>query len=423
MEIQSVERDITERVHAEESVLQSERFMRATIDALSAHICVIDELGTVVSVNKGWCDFAAANPPEMENSGIGANYLTVCDAAFGDDKEQARQFARGIRSVLGGDSDLYSQEYPCHSQNERRWFLGRVTRFLTGTDLVRVVIAHENITERKLAEQSLDNVLDELENLVQERTKSLTLSNQQLHQEIEERKRIEQEILDHQQKLQIMARELIMAEERERNRIAGELHDQVGQRLILGKMKLDALVSRMPSEQCESDVEAVRTVLDQSIQDIRSLTFQIRPPVLASAGLEAAIQWLSEEFKEDFGLRIEFSDDSQPKPMGYEVRSTIFQVVRELLLNVTKHADTKRVMIRMKRKDDTIVITITDNGIGFDTMEVSKRSGRKGGYGLFNIHQRIDCLGGNLVLESVPGSGTCATITVPLEESTISGSK
>jgi signal transduction histidine kinase len=399
----------------DESAHQSECFMQATIDALSANICVLDEYGTILSVNKGWRDFAAANSPAPQNIGIGTNYLDVCDAAMGDDREQARQFSCGIRSVLGGKSDFYSQEYACHSESEQRWFRGKVTRF-TGTDLVRIVIAHVNITERKQSDEILSNIREELECQVQERTISLTNANQQLKQEIEERRRIEQEILDHQQKLQAMTSELVLARVRERDRIAGELHDQVGQRLILGKMRLDSLIRRLPSGQLENDAEDIIALIDQSIHDIRSLTFQLRPPILASAGLEAAVQWLGEELKEDLGLQMEFSDDNKPKALRYEVRSTVFQAVRELLLNVSKHAGTKNVKVCMQQEDGYLVININDDGIGFDTSEVSKRKAREGGYGLFSIKQKVDYLGGGLFIDTAPGKGTQATIMVPLDE-------
>ena len=276
--------------------------------------------------------------------------------------------------------------------------------------------SNRDITERKQAEEALANARNVLESQVQDRTNSLTTANLQLNLEIKERKRIEQEILDHQQKLQVMTRELAMAEERERDRIAGELHDHVGQRLILGKMRLDSLASRLPSDQFENDVDEISTLIDHSIQDIRSLTFQLRPPILASAGLEAAVQWLGEEFKKDFGLQIDFKDDNEPKPMQYEVRSTVFQVVRELLLNVAKHAGTKHVAVRMKRDNGNIVINIDDEGIGFDISEVSKRKVKDGGFGLFSINQRIDFLGGSLSIDTNSGNGTRATIIVPLKE-------
>ena len=283
--------------------------------------------------------------------------------------------------------------------------------------LVEIQAVGRDVTVRKKAEMALAGINENLELQVAERTASLSLTNKQLTGEIEERKRIEQEILDHQVKLKAMAFELSMAEERERDRIAGELHDQVGQRLILAKMKLDSLTNRLSSEHLECDAEEIAGLISQTIQEIRSLTFQIRPQLLASAGLEATVQWLGEELKRDYGLRVEVIDDKNPKPLKYEIRSTIFQAVRELLLNVARHAGTDSVRVHMEREEDLFAITVRDEGIGFDTSDSSERASTTGGFGLFNVQQKIEYLGGSIAIDSNPGKGTVATIKVPVEKS------
>jgi PAS domain S-box-containing protein len=125
-----------------------------TLDSLSAHIAIIDENGAIVAVNKAWRDFAQANGAAARKYAEGANYLRVCDSAAGACSEQAAPFAEGIRSVLSGQRDKFELEYPCHSPSEQRWFVGRVTQFAADGP-PRAVVAHENITERKLAEERL----------------------------------------------------------------------------------------------------------------------------------------------------------------------------------------------------------------------------------------------------------------------------
>ena len=137
-----------------EALLEGERFTRATMDSLSVHVCVLSEAGVVLSVNRAWTDFAAANPPIVGNVGVGADYLAVCDAAAGPDAETARAFAAGIRAVMAGTRPVFELEYPCHSPQVQRWFMGRVTPF-ADAGARRVVIAHENISERKLGEEML----------------------------------------------------------------------------------------------------------------------------------------------------------------------------------------------------------------------------------------------------------------------------
>ena len=140
--------DITDRHRAEEALRQSEAFTKATLDALPAHICVLDDQGVILAVNRSWWEFAAANPPVPDSIGIGANYIHTCAAAQGDDHESARRFAEGIKAVQSGKFECYSQEYTCHSPTEQRWFLGRVTRFADCGPL-RLVVTHENISQSK----------------------------------------------------------------------------------------------------------------------------------------------------------------------------------------------------------------------------------------------------------------------------------
>src|SRR5919112_412241 len=127
---------------------------RRTLDSLSAHIAIIDETGTIVAVNKAWRDFARTNGAAAQDYAEGANYLRACDSAAGPYSEEAAPFAEGIRSVFGGQRDKFELEYPCHSPSERRWFIARVTPF-EGGGPPRAVVAHENITKRKLAEERL----------------------------------------------------------------------------------------------------------------------------------------------------------------------------------------------------------------------------------------------------------------------------
>src|ERR687894_2223650 len=142
-----------EQAARQEEALRSEDRQR-TLDSLSAHIAIIDETGTIVSVNKAWREFARANGVAAQNYAEGANYLWACDSAAGAHSEEAAPFAEGIRSVLSGQREEFELEYPCHSPSERRWYIGRVTQFAAGGP-PRAVVAHENTTERKLAEERL----------------------------------------------------------------------------------------------------------------------------------------------------------------------------------------------------------------------------------------------------------------------------
>ncbi|WP_306549332.1 chemotaxis protein CheB [Desulfobulbus sp.] len=156
--------DVTERVKAQKALLESQQFTLAVMNSLASHVCVINEEGTIISVNEAWRMFAAAHPPIRGNSNEGANYLTICDQAEGADAETAQAFAAGIRDVLQGRIDQFSLEYPCHSDEEQRWFIGRVLR-LKGYGNIHAVVVHENITERERMRQERENRDREYRNL------------------------------------------------------------------------------------------------------------------------------------------------------------------------------------------------------------------------------------------------------------------
>jgi signal transduction histidine kinase len=140
---------------SEPALVITTQFLQASLDALTAHIAVLNEKGVIIATNAAWRRFAQENG--FQSDGVGVSYLDVCDSAFGPCSDEARQIAQGIRDVIARRRDSFELEYPCHSPTEKRWFLARVTRFANTdpAEPVRAVVAHENITARHLAEESL----------------------------------------------------------------------------------------------------------------------------------------------------------------------------------------------------------------------------------------------------------------------------
>jgi predicted signal transduction protein with EAL and GGDEF domain len=136
------------------SLLTSERFANSTVDALTSHIAILDETGTIIAVNRAWKDYSLANPPLPPNFSIGTNYLQVCQSAKGRGSEEASVTGDGIRAVLQGKKPVFELEYPCHSRTRKQWFLLRVSRF-SSDGPTRVVVSHDDITVRRLLEQRL----------------------------------------------------------------------------------------------------------------------------------------------------------------------------------------------------------------------------------------------------------------------------
>lgn len=223
----------------------------------------------------------------------------------------------------------------------------------------------------------------------------------------------EEALLANQEQLRSLAIELSLVEERERRRIATELHDEIGQNLALAKIKIDDLSKTRLSANCARSMKELTEIMERSIQEVRSLTFQISPPLLYEVSFEAAVEWLAEQFQEKHNLRVTISNDQLPKQLGEELGSTLYHVVRELLVNVVKHAQAKHISISLSRERDRMKIVVTDNGKGFQLSSPAEER-KLSGFGLFNIRQRIQHLGGALDLESRIGIGTKVTIKVPL---------
>ena len=150
----AVKEDITARKRAEEALLEEELFVRSTLDGLSASICVIDARGNIVRTNHAWNKFAAANDAVAGTFGTGINYLEVCRPLSEADRDDIEGTVAGIRAVIGGTLPEFVKEYPCHSPDQERWFICRVSPF-TVSGANYAVISHENITERKQMEDAL----------------------------------------------------------------------------------------------------------------------------------------------------------------------------------------------------------------------------------------------------------------------------
>jgi signal transduction histidine kinase len=237
-----------------------------------------------------------------------------------------------------------------------------------------------------------------LEEMVQARTAELQNMNTQLEQE--------------KLRLRSLASELSLAEERQRREIATGLHDHLGQLLAMSKMKLGAM--RKNTTSTPDDISTLYQLIEQSIEYTRTLTFELSPPVLYTFGLEAAVEWLTEQFEGRHNIQVFFNDDGQSKPLANDVRVVLFQAVRELLFNVAKHAKAEHVTVSLSRGASGISVYVEDDGVGFNPSNVS--GGKGGGFGLFNIRERLDYVGGALEIESVIPHGTRIIITAPLSK-------
>ena len=201
-----------------------------------------------------------------------------------------------------------------------------------------------------------------------------------------------------------------MTEDRERRAVALDLHDHLGQLLSVSNVKLAAL--RAEGGASAAALAELSDLLTQAERLVRSLAFQISPPVLYELGLVPALEWLTEEMRLVYGISVALRDDGKPKPLGQAIRSILFRAVRELLINVSKHAKVGTAEIDVRGRDGEIEVTVSDAGVGFDPA-AAPMPGARGGFGLPSVRERLAAIGGEFSIESVRGDGTVARLRAP----------
>ena len=232
-------------------------------------------------------------------------------------------------------------------------------------------------------------------------------------QDVTKRKEAEEVVLAKQEQLQSLASELSLTEERERRRLATDLHDHIGQALAVSKIKLGVMQKMTSVPGLATPLGEVRELIEQMIQDTRSLTFELSLPVLYELGFEAAVEWFAKYVRAHHGIQIEVQKDMKPIPMTDEIKVLLFRSVREVMMNIVKHAQAHHALVSILRNGDQVEITVEDDGVGIgDSMGYTQAN--TGGFGLFSIRERLNYLGGGVEISSKQDKGTRVTLTVPL---------
>jgi PAS domain S-box-containing protein len=241
-----------------------------------------------------------------------------------------------------------------------------------------------------------------------------------LARDITDRKQAERKLLDHQQRLKALAFQLAIVEEKERRRIAVDLHDHVGQSLALARVQL---ASARRAAQAASDfkliikLDGISDTLLRSLDDTQLLMQELSSSAMIEGDLSSAISELLElQIGSRHGIKTEFIDnipDDPGKKLDANVKTILFRNVRELLVNVVKHARANRVCVRLEDRNTIMRIIVEDDGIGFEPYAETSAESKKGGFGLFSIEELMADLAGSLRIVSEPGKGCTAILSAP----------
>lgn len=219
----------------------------------------------------------------------------------------------------------------------------------------------------------------------------------------------------YQDRLRSLAAELAATEERERRQFAQYLHDHIGQSLAVIRLRLDVLRTLAADADAEArgHVDEVAALVGQVIGDVRSLTYEVSPPILHELGLGPALEWLGEQQSRRFNLRIPVVVRPGLPDVDDVVGGMLFRSVGELLTNVAKHADARQAVVTVGRFRGRVRVEVADDGVGFDVSRIPASARGRECFGLFSIRERLEYLGGRMTIHSAPGAGTTVVLDVP----------
>ena len=382
--VSEIARGITERELREAVVRQNEAVFSTILEQAPVGMYIVDAQFRVQQVNSlAMPVFSEVKPL------IGRDFSDVIKMLWGP--EVGGQITDIFRHTLK-TGELYispgfsKRRYDLGVEQSYHWETRRVT---LPDGQWGVVCYFTDITARKRAE-------GELEQRVADRTQELL----QLHVQ-----------------LRALTTELNLTEQRERRRLATELHDHLAQLLVLGKMKLgQSKRLTQPLEKRDELIEETDAVLSEALAYTRTLVIDLSPPILREFGLPAALRWLGERMqRHELVVTVEIETEDLLLPEDQAV--LLFQSVRELLMNTIKHAQSHTATVWMKQESGALRIEVRDEGVGFDLAAAATHTIVSSKFGLFSIRERMRALGGHFDMQSALGEGTTATLILPLGES------
>ena len=386
--------DITERKEAEAALRESEARFRNVFEHAATGIAIANLDGNFVQCNPAFCAMLGYTEDELRH----VHFSELVHA-----EDRGANVAKSLRLLAEAFPHYEIENRYVHKNGESVW----VRKFIS---LVRdherrakyVLVLVTDITEQRKAEQALREAQERLQRWNQELEQAVTVKTAALSQSEE--------------RLRALTTELNLAEQRERKRLATELHDHLQQMLVLGKLEIGRgkrFAVGVPP--CETVLKRVDDILSDALTYSRTLVAELSPPVLRDHGLAFGLKWLAEYMqKNDQTVTVIVPDNQGPHLPGDQV-ILLFQSVRELLINSLKHAGTDEATVIMEQHDGNLSITVSDKGNGFDPAAAgTPSSGISSKFGLFSIRERMRTLGGSFDIQSAPGEGTTATLTLPL---------
>ena len=373
--------DITDGKMAEDALRESEAQHRATFDNAAVGIAHVGLDGRWLRCNDALCTLTGYSREELLEK-------TFADITYRDDLEA--DWA-SVRRLLSGEIETFSMEKRYIRKDGSLIWVHLTVSLLrdaqgSAQHFISIV---QDIQSRKEAQAQLRQFADDLEQRVEMRTR---------------------ELADTQDKLRALTTDLNLTEHRIRKQLATDLHDYLAQLLVLSRIKLGQAKLEEVSPPAMQAMTEVQEVMDRALAYTRTLVAQLSPPILNEFGLLMALRWLADQMQREITVRLDLENEALP--LSEEQSVLLFQSVRELLINIVKHAGATEAKISVSQADGVLRITVSDRGVGchVDPAEIRLEPG----FGLFSIRERMKALGGRFDMRSVPGQGTTVILELPL---------
>lgn len=407
--------DLTQQKR-QEAILAEEQLSRAIFEQVEAVILVVDPEGCILR--------ASHEAHRICRSTLLLRHfdevirLAVLDATCGE-RGPAAYKPFPISSILQGKifHGLEVSFSPPEGREPLEMLMNAGPLLGRQKEVMGAVVALTDITERKRVEEALKQAHIELEQRVKDRTAELRLMVAQLKEEVMDRLQAEESLKESEARLRHLSSRLLDAQERERKRLAAELHDELGHALLTIKLQLRALERGLTPEQNKlaEDIEALHPFIDGVLNNLRRLYFDLSPGNLEDLGLTGALRQMLDEFaKQHKDIRWQIRLDNLDREFPPLTQAIIYRIVQEILTNIGKHAKPSRVSVRVKRNPTAALFTVEDNGCGFDTSLIHSLDDPTRGLGLAAMEERIWMQGGTLEIISRENQGTRIAFTLPL---------
>lgn len=231
--------------------------------------------------------------------------------------------------------------------------------------------------------------------------------------DITELKRIENQFLDYQAKLKSLSIQLSKTQENERRMLASRLHDSVSQELFAAQLQLNALENKIGAGEQRQRIKEIKEQIQKVIRETKSLTFDLSPPVLYDFGLQEALTSLVASVETKYGIRVKTWFSGNLDKIDEEIKTILYRILNELIRNTIKHARAGEIRISVNNSGHLISMDVEDDGIGFDAENLHKDALTYGGFGIFDIREKVEHLGGKFAIDTKRGNGTAIMIEVP----------